>query len=78
LSIFHYGFEALVVNEVRKLDLVEDKFGVHIEVPGATILSSFGFDVLALRDDITGLAIVAAVGLVAAYVAMHFLLVEKR
>ncbi|KAI5821298.1 hypothetical protein BZA77DRAFT_238132 [Pyronema omphalodes] len=77
-SIFHYGFEALIVNEVRYLSLVEHKFGLDIEVPGATILSTFGFDSLAYWSDVTGLAVFAAGFVVASYAAMHLLLVEKR
>lgn len=57
ISIFHYGFEALIVNEVRYLSLTEHKFGLDIEVPGATILSTFGFQSLAYWNDVAGLAI---------------------
>lgn len=78
LSIFHYGFEALIVNEVTFLTLIDHKYGLDIEVPGASILSAFGFDTLALWQDVTGLAIISAVFIVLAYAAMHFLLVEKR
>ncbi|MCJ1245180.1 hypothetical protein MMC30_002381 [Trapelia coarctata] len=78
LSIFHYGFEGLMVNEVRYLSLIDHRFGLDIEVPGASILSAFGFDVLALWDDVIGLAVMSAVSLVVAYGAMHVLLVEKR
>ncbi|KAG7005642.1 hypothetical protein G7Y79_00018g044490 [Physcia stellaris] len=78
LSIFHYGFEALIVNEVRLLTLVDHKYGLDIEVPGASILSAFGFEVLALWRDVVGLAIFSAAFIVIAYAAMHLLLVEKR
>ncbi|OLL24559.1 ABC transporter G family member [Neolecta irregularis DAH-3] len=78
LSFFHYAFEALLVNEVRYLSLSEQKFGLSIEVPGATILSTFGFDVTAFWQDIIGLAIFEGVFVVLAYFALHFLLVEKR
>lgn len=78
LSIFHYGFEALITNEVKKLTLIEMKYGLNIEVPGAAILSSFGFEVLAYWDDVIGLAAMSAILLVVAYAGMHFLLVEKR
>lgn len=78
LSIFHYGFESLIVNEVRYLTLVDHKYGLDIEVPGASILSAFGFDNSALWHDVVGLAIFAASFIVIAYVAMHILLVEKR
>jgi uncharacterized membrane protein YeiB len=78
LSIFHYGFESLIVNEVTYLTLVDHKYGLDITVPGATILSSFGFNNLALWADISRLSISGGVFIVLAYVAMHVLLVERR
>lgn len=78
LSIFHYGFEALIVNEVTQLTLIDHKIGIDITVPGAAILSSFGFDNQAMWSDIVNLGVFAAVFIVLAYAAMHILLVEKR
>ncbi|PGH13868.1 hypothetical protein AJ80_06137 [Polytolypa hystricis UAMH7299] len=78
LSIFHYGFEALIVNEVAYLTLIDHKYGLDIEVPGASILSAFGFDTLAMWKDVVGLAVFAGAFIVIAYAAMHVLLVEKR
>ena len=78
LSIFHYGLEALLANEMRTLSLYEHKFGLDIDVPGASILSSFGFNPVAVWPDVISLGVMAAALLVVAYGAMHFLLVEKR
>jgi ABC-type multidrug transport system ATPase subunit/ABC-type multidrug transport system permease subunit len=78
VSIFHYGFESLLVNEVTYLTLVDTKYGLDITVPGASILSSFGLNTQALWSDITSLAIYAGAFIVLAYIAMHILLVEKR
>ncbi|KAL9619203.1 MAG: hypothetical protein Q9160_006138 [Pyrenula sp. 1 TL-2023] len=78
LSIFHYGFEALITNEVRYLTLIDRKFGLDIEVPGATILSSFGFDALAMWTDIIGLSVFTGAFLILGYTAMHLVLVERR
>ncbi|KAJ5090946.1 hypothetical protein N7532_009630 [Penicillium argentinense] len=78
LSIFHYGFEALIVNEVTFLTLIDHKYGLDIEVPGASILSAFGFDTLAYWYDVAGLAVISGAFIIIAYAAMHFLLVEKR
>lgn len=78
LSIFHYGFESLIVNEVVELTLVDKKYGLDITVPGAAILSSFGFDNGALWSDIRNLGIFAITFIVLAYIAMHFLLIERR
>ena|SRR5271170_774187 len=56
LSIFHYAFEALIVNEMRYLTLFEQKFGLSVEVPGAAILRIFGFDALGFWSDVGGLS----------------------
>lgn len=66
------------MNEVTYLTLIDHKYGLDIEVPGASILSAFGFNTLAMWDDVIGLAIFSAAFIVIAYGAMHFLLVEKR
>lgn len=78
LSIFHYGFESLLVNEVTYLTLTDRKYGLDITVPGATILSSFGFNTQAYWPDVINLAIFGASFIVLAYIAMHVLLVERR
>jgi len=78
LSIFHYGFEALIVNEVTFLTLTDEKYGLDISVPGATILSSFGFDTQAFWPDVIRLATFGGAFIILAYIAMHILLVERR
>jgi ABC-type multidrug transport system ATPase subunit/ABC-type multidrug transport system permease subunit len=78
LSIFHYGFESLIVNEVTFLTLIDKKYGLDITVPGATILTTFGFNNQALWADVRNLGIFAASFIVLAYGAMHVLLVERR
>lgn len=78
LSIFHFAFEGLMVNEVKALSLSDHKYGIEIDVPGSAILSSFGFDVQALWMDCIGLGVFTAAFVILAYGAMHILLVEKR
>jgi ABC-type multidrug transport system ATPase subunit/ABC-type multidrug transport system permease subunit len=78
LSIFHYAFESLIVNEVTYLTLIDKKYGLDITVPGASILSSFGFDTLSFWNDTLGLGIFAGVFIILAYAALHILLVERR
>lgn len=78
LSIFHYGFESLIVNEVTYLTLTDRKYGLDISVPGASILSSFGFDTQAFWPDVISLAVFASAFIIMAYIAMHILLVERR
>ncbi|ODV82027.1 uncharacterized protein CANTADRAFT_87971 [Suhomyces tanzawaensis NRRL Y-17324] len=78
ISVFHYAYEALAINEVKDLILREKKFGLSIEVPGAVILSSFGFTVSAFWKDVKFLGGLGAIFLVLGYVFLHFFTVEKR
>lgn len=78
LSMFHYGYEALAVNEVRTLVLREKKYGLSIEIPGATILSTFGFNVGALAKDVVSLAFWNVFFLILGYVSLYFYVVEQR
>jgi hypothetical protein len=66
------------VNEVTYLTLIDHKYGLDIEVPGASILSAFGFDTLGLWPDVIGLGVIAGAFIIIAYAAMHLLLVERR
>jgi hypothetical protein len=63
---------------VTYLTLIDHQYGLDIEVPGASILSAFGFDTLALWPDVIGLGVISGAFIILAYVAMHYLLVEKR
>ncbi len=56
----------------------KNRYGLDIEVPGASILSSFGFNALGLWRDVIGLAVFSGAFVVLAYGSMHLLLVEKR
>lgn len=78
ISIFHYAYEALAVNEVRWLMLSERKYGLDIEVPGTMILSTFGFNAGRLSKDVGGLVGILAAGLVAGYFSMSWFSVERR
>lgn len=78
LSIFHFALEGLLVNEVAPLSLVDHKYGLDIEVAGSAILSSFGFDNLALWPDAIGLSVFCGAFLVLGYISLHVLLVERR
>lgn len=60
------------------LTLIDKKYGLDITVPGASILSAFGFDTLAYWKDVIGLGVISGSFIIIAYVAMHTLLVEKR
>ncbi|KAJ3130584.1 hypothetical protein HK101_005054, partial [Irineochytrium annulatum] len=52
LSFFNCALEALVVNEVNGLTLYEQKFGLQIDVPGAVILQTFGFNAKGYWQDV--------------------------
>jgi len=68
----------LIVNEARYLTLVDKQYGLDIEVPGSAILSSFGFNTLAIWPDAIGLAVFCGAFLILGYLALHLFLVEKR
>ncbi|KAI9594039.1 hypothetical protein BDF19DRAFT_423796 [Syncephalis fuscata] len=78
LSFFNYAFEALIVNEMVYLQLTEKKYGLEIDVPGATILSTFGFDASAFWPDVIKLSVMCASFLVAAYFGLLILVRERR
>lgn len=78
VSVFHYAYEALAVNEVKDLVLREKKYGLEIEVPGAVILSSFGFEVSRFWHDAALLGVMCGVFLVAGYCLLYKFTIEKR
>ncbi|OWZ65096.1 hypothetical protein AYX14_06302 [Cryptococcus neoformans] len=78
-SFFHAGYEALLVNELRYLQLVERKFGLDIQVPSATILSSFGFHAQAFWwPDTALMGIVFGTFTVLSYLVLQFWVKERR
>lgn len=78
ISLFHYAYEALAINEVKDLILREKKYGLSIEVPGAVILSTFGFNVSAFWGDVFYLIGWAITFLGLGYLFLHFFTVERR
>ncbi|GAA5925630.1 hypothetical protein JCM3775_001459 [Rhodotorula graminis] len=78
-SFFHAAFEALLVNEVRYLQLKDHRYGVDIEVPAATILSMFGFRAQAFWfPDVTLLAAYIVGFVILSYLALVVLVKERR
>ncbi|OBA21663.1 hypothetical protein METBIDRAFT_32142 [Metschnikowia bicuspidata var. bicuspidata NRRL YB-4993] len=78
ISLFHYAYEALAINEVKDLILKEKKYGLSIEVPGAVILSTFGFNVSAFWNDILFLVGWGVTFVVLGYVFLHSFTYERR
>ncbi|KAI8908931.1 hypothetical protein EDD86DRAFT_191026 [Gorgonomyces haynaldii] len=78
LSFFNYAFEALVVNEVATLVLVEEKYGLKIDVPGALILQTFGLNASGFWDDVY--LLIGSCGLFfgTAFLWLQFMVREKR
>ncbi|CAB4254686.1 similar to Saccharomyces cerevisiae YCR011C ADP1 Putative ATP-dependent permease of the ABC transporter family of proteins [Maudiozyma barnettii] len=78
VSIFYYAYESLLINEVKTLMLKERKFGLNIEVPGATILSTFGFQVQNLIFDLKVLGLFNIIFLIIGYLALRWIVIEQR
>lgn len=78
ISVFHYAYESLSVNEVNGLVLKEKKFGLNIEVPGAVILSTFGFDVNAINWDIGFLGVLLGICIVLGGLILSLFVYEIR
>ncbi|KAK7682498.1 hypothetical protein QCA50_014298 [Cerrena zonata] len=79
VSFFHAAFEALAVNELRYLQLRQNKFGVELDVPAATILSLFGLRAGSFWwPNIALLGIFFGSFTVLSYLILHFYVKEKR
>ncbi|KAH9030548.1 hypothetical protein EDB84DRAFT_1494016 [Lactarius hengduanensis] len=79
VSFFHAAFEALAVNELRFLQLKEDKFGVELDVPAATILSTFGLRAQSFWwPNIVLLGIFFVTFTASSFVVLHFFVRERR
>lgn len=77
-SLFYYAYESLLINEVKRLTLRETKYGLKIEVPGATILSTFGFVVQNMVFDIKILALFNVLFLLIGYLSLKLIVVEQK
>lgn len=77
-SLFFYSYEALVINEVKDLTLKDEKLGLTIEVPGATILSTVGFNALNLKKDMGILLGYIFFFMTLGYVLLHYKVVERK
>ncbi|KAF9336178.1 hypothetical protein BG006_009447 [Podila minutissima] len=78
LSFFNFAFEALLVNEITFLQLIQKEYGLEIDVPGAVILSTFGFDSGAYWKDAQNLGIMAATFFGVAFIWLQVRVHERR
>ncbi|KAF9362480.1 hypothetical protein BGX34_006057, partial [Mortierella sp. NVP85] len=78
LSFFNFAFEALLVNEITFLQLIQKEYGLEIDVPGAVILSVFGFNSGAYWTDLRNLGIMAGTFFTVAFIWLQFRVNERR
>ncbi|KAI7848198.1 ABC-2 type transporter [Circinella umbellata] len=78
LSFFNYALEALLINEMLYLQLVEERFGLNIDVPGATILSTFGFNAKNYWPDVIKMGVMFLSFILFALLWLIFFVKEKR
>ncbi|KAI8816711.1 putative ABC transporter [Fimicolochytrium jonesii] len=78
LSFFHSAWEALMVNEVNGLTLVEKSKGLNIRAPGAFVLRMFGLDPDAYWTDVIRLIIMLSALLIAALAWLSLAVKERR
>ncbi|KAF9952044.1 hypothetical protein BGZ65_005565, partial [Modicella reniformis] len=78
LSFFNFAFEALLVNEITFLQLIQKEYGLEIDVPGAAILSTFGFSSGAYWKDVQNLGIMGGVFFLVGFIWLHFRVNERR
>ncbi|KAK5781051.1 hypothetical protein RI543_001440 [Arxiozyma heterogenica] len=70
--------ETSMIWKLRSLILKEKKYGLNIEIPGATILSTFGFQIQNFSFDIKMLLLFNALFILLGYLALRLIVVEKR
>ncbi|KAF9384519.1 hypothetical protein BGX21_001280, partial [Mortierella sp. AD011] len=78
LSFFNFAFEALLVNEITFLQLIQKEFGLEIDVPGAVILSIFGFNSGAYWRNVQNLSIMAGTFFLVGFIWLHLRVNERR
>ncbi|KAJ2070760.1 (ABC) transporter [Coemansia sp. S142-1] len=78
MSSFNLAYEALAINELRHAHVEEVRFGLEIQIPTATIISSFGFDLLAYWPDVAVLCGVLLASLSLSLLWLTFVIKERR
>ncbi|KAJ2740733.1 (ABC) transporter, partial [Coemansia sp. BCRC 34301] len=78
ISTFNLAYEALAINELRYAHVEEVRFGLEIQIPTATIISSFGFDLLAFWPDVAVLCGVLLASLSMSLLWLTYVIKERR
>lgn len=77
LSFFNYGYEALIVNELKDITL-RDKSIADIQIPGPIILARFGFNGQAFWSDVSKLIVFVIATLLTSFLFLKYLVKERR
>ncbi|KAJ1994546.1 (ABC) transporter [Coemansia spiralis] len=77
-SSFNLAYEALAINELRHAHIEEVRFGLEIQIPTASLISSFGFDLLAFWPDIAVLFVILGVSLGLSLLWLTYVIKERR
>jgi ABC-type multidrug transport system ATPase subunit len=77
-SFFNFALESMLVNELKYMQLKDNKFGLVIDIPGASILSSFGFDASAFWPDTIKLGVMFIVMIILSFISLQLFVKEKR
>jgi hypothetical protein len=77
LSFFNYGYEALIVNELKDITL-RDKSITDIQIPGSIILARFGFNGQAFWADVMRLVFFVFATLLTSFLFLKYLVKERR
>ncbi|KAG0190293.1 hypothetical protein DFQ28_002243 [Apophysomyces sp. BC1034] len=77
LSFFNYGYEALIVNELKDITL-RDKSIADIQIPGPIILARFGFNGQAFWRDVVRLCVFILITLSMSFIFLKYLVKERR
>ncbi|KAG2200876.1 hypothetical protein INT46_006438 [Mucor plumbeus] len=77
LSFFNYGYEALIVNELKDITL-RDKSIADIQIPGPIILARFGFNGQAFWSDVSKLIAFVFITLITSFLFLKYLVKERR
>ncbi|KAI8990981.1 hypothetical protein BDF20DRAFT_811457 [Mycotypha africana] len=77
LSFFNYGYEALIVNELKDITL-RDRSIADIQIPGPIILARFGFNGQAFWPDVARLVCFILVSFITSFLFLKYFVKEKR
>ncbi|KAJ1665240.1 FAD-dependent urate hydroxylase [Coemansia sp. RSA 1646] len=77
-SSFNLAYEALAINELRHAHIEEVRFGLEIQIPTASLISSFGFNLLSFWPDIAVLIAILGTCLGLSLVWLTYVIKERR